>query len=166
MSTDKSQSTKRVKQVRTTKLLKPKRKRNTQIADPTDYDVNTRLKFDELFKGSVNELINYIRIPIYSVNSDGTEGDLCFHLDQCFCFGIQENTSAETGNITGHSLPICMWNKEGPTDFQKATVSKFTEIVEYCKKYLIDHREDIEHPDLEISDLKKFSPLYYSKDKK
>ena len=70
-----------------------------------------------------------------------------------------------TQAVNGYTMPLCLWNKDGPSDEEKAFSDKFDEIVEHIKEYIIDHRDDIEKYDLEMTDLKKFNPLYWKREK-
>jgi hypothetical protein len=62
-------------------------------------------------------------------------------------------------------FPLCLWDKNGASAAEKAWTETFERIVEHCKKHLLDNREELELYELTMSDLKKFNPLYYKKDK-
>ena len=83
-----------------------------------------------------------------------------------YSFGVQENTSPETKQVTGHSLSLALWNKDGPTDEEKAWTDTFNNIVERCKKYIVDNKEELEQYELSMNDLKKFNPFWWKRDKK
>jgi hypothetical protein len=53
----------------------------------------------------------------------------------------------------------------GATEAEKAWVDGFTRIVEHCKKYLIENKEELDQYDLSADMLKKFNPLYWKRDK-
>jgi hypothetical protein len=111
--------------------------------------------------------LTYQRILISTKFSDGSEGDLIFATpgDDHFSYGLGENTSPETGKVTGHSLPICLYNKDGPTDNEKKWVAQFNEVMEFCKEHLVTVQQKLGIVDLEVRDLKKFNPLFYKKEK-
>lgn len=58
-----------------------------------------------------------------------------------------------------------LWGRNGATDEEKDFTDKFTSMVDHIKKYILDHRDEIEKYDLEASDLKKFNPLFWKMEK-
>jgi hypothetical protein len=142
-----------------------KSERSNQLTPATDYDVK-RMVFSDPQAGSVpNTPIVYKRIPISTLNKDGTTGDLILPTEDLFSFGVSENINPETKKVNGHVLPLCLWNKNAPTAAEKAWTDTFDHIVEHCKKHLIDNRDEIEQYDLSMNDLKKFNPLYWKREK-
>ena len=138
---------------------------NTQLTQPTGYNVNNMV-FSKPEVGNIpGSAMNFQRIRISTKNPDGTMGDLVIPTETIFSFGVQENTDMATGAVNGYTMPLCLWNKDGPSEEEKAFSEKFDEIVEHIKTYVIDHRDDIEKYDLEMTDLKKFNPLYWKRDK-
>ena len=81
--------------------------------------------------------VTYERIPISINHDDGTYGSLLIKTEKCFSFGVKENLDKETGEITGWSLPIVMYDRLEPTEEQRKWVEKFNEIVEHCKDYVM-----------------------------
>ena len=109
--------------------------------------------------------IKFRRVYISTKQDDGSVTDLIFQLEELFSYGVQENTSPETGKVTGYSFPICCWDKEDPTDEQMAFTLLFEKIVKRCKKHLIGIRNKIGKHDLEERDMKKFANcLWWKKD--
>ncbi len=112
---------------------KPRRKKNNMLAYPDTYDFDN-LRFDEITeeqipsKNKKGPALSYYRIPIYTKNPDGTEGDLIWMGEQGFSFGVQENTSPETGNPTGYSISYCMYDREGATPKQLKIVKQWDEL--------------------------------------
>lgn len=142
-----------------------KGERSNQLTPATDYDVK-RIVFSDPQPGSVpNSTIVYKRIPISTLNKDGTIGDLILPTEELFSFGVSENVSQETKKVNGHVLPLCLWDRNGATPAQKAWTDTFDKIVEHCKKHLVDNREEIEQYDLTMAELKKLNPLYWKRDK-
>lgn len=147
---------------------------NVQIIDVESYDAD-RLRFSEPESGVIPDSkpeIKYKRITLSTVYDDGTEGPIILPTEKLFSYGVQENTSQETGKVTGWSFPLVCYDrsKDGqsydPTPIQKAFVDTFNAIVEKCKDYLIENREEIEQYELERANLVKFaSCLYYKKEK-
>jgi hypothetical protein len=142
-----------------------KNERITQLTPATNYDVK-RMVFSEPQPGSIpNSTISYKRIPISTLNKDGTIGDLILPTERLFSFGVSENIDPTTKKLNGHVLPLCLYSRDGPTPAEKAWVVTFNNIVDACKNHLLKNREELEQPDLEMNDLKKFNPLYFKKDK-
>jgi len=110
--------------------------------------------------------INFKRVRIACKNSDGSIGDLIFSTpEKLHSFGLQESRDMATNKLNGYVLPICLWSRNGPTEDEKKFTETFNHIAEYCKTYLLDHKEDIEKYDLDLADLKKFNPLYWKMEK-
>jgi len=140
---------------------------NTQLTTAYGYDTK-RMIFSEAQDGSIPNsvpAITYKRITIQTRNEDGTTGDLIFPTSQLFSFGVSENTNQETGKVNGYSMPLCLWSRDGATKEEKGWSDTFNNVAEACKRYLVDHREEIEQYELEMNDLKKFNPLYWKRDK-
>lgn len=102
------------------------------------------------------------RIPMY-VTKGSEHVPLIIATERCFSFGVQ-NTDGK------YSMPIILWdtrktNEENATN--REWVNKFSALIESIKEYLLmdETKAEICKPDLEERDLKKFSPLYYKKDK-
>tara|TARA_Y100000389_G_scaffold196331_1_gene229105 strand:- start:212 stop:1117 length:906 start_codon:yes stop_codon:yes gene_type:complete len=140
---------------------------NTQLTLASGYDINNIIFSDvqhESIPKSVPQ-INYKRITIRTKNSDGTIGDLILPTEKLFSFGVSENTNQETGKVNGYVMPLCLHTRDGATKEEKDWSETFTTIVEKCKDHLLANKEEIEHFDLERTDLKKLNPLYYKREK-
>jgi len=139
---------------------------NTQLTSAAGYET-TNMIFSKPEKGTIpGSGLTYMRIKIGTKYSDGTHGDLIISTDggELYSYGTQENKSPE-GKITGHVLPLCMWDRDGPTKAQKATTDSIDAIVEQCKDWLLNNKDKIEKYDLDKSDLKKLNPLYWKREK-
>ena len=79
----------------------------------------------------------YERIPITIIHDDNLYGSLLIKTEKCFSFGAQQNINKETGVVSGWTLPIAMYNRDGATEEQLKWVEKFGEIVESCKDYVM-----------------------------
>jgi hypothetical protein len=143
---------------------------NTQLTSAFEYDTS-RICFSKAIVGSIpNSVpkISYKRINISTRNQDGSVGDLILEGLDWFSFGVSENKEQGTEITNGYSMPICLFNKDGVSDFEKEWKQTFDNIVEACKDYLLrdEVKEEIGKFDLERSDLKKLNPLYFKKDEK
>lgn len=140
--------------------------RDNQLATVSDYDVK-RMIFADPVDGNVPDTtIKYKRIPISTLNEDKSIGDLLLPTaGELFSYGVSENTDPTTKAVNGHTLSLCLYNRDGPTEEQKQWVETFDRIVEHCKEYLVDNADKIEKYDLSMTELKKFNPLYWKREK-
>ena len=109
--------------------------------------------------------ISFKRIPIMTKYPNGDVGDLIFSTERLFSYGVAETINKDTEKVTGYSMGICLHSRDGATPNQKAFVETLDAILERCKNHLIEHREDIDKYDLELTDLKKMSVYYIKKEK-
>jgi hypothetical protein len=63
--------------------------------------------------------IEFNRINISTRNEDGYIGELIIPTERLYSFGVSENTSQETGNVTGFTFPLCLWSRDGVTPAEK-----------------------------------------------
>ena len=144
---------------------------NTQITPIAGYDIS-RIVFSEPISGAIPDSkpkIEFKRINISTKNEDGTVGELIFPTGRLFSFGVSENMSQETGKVNGYTFPICLWNRESPTEEEKAWTDLFDAVVDRCVDHLVENKEEIEMFDLTRADLTKakggLNPLYWKKEK-
>ena len=139
---------------------------NTQLTSASGYETSNMI-FSKPEKGTIpGSGLTYMRIKIGTKYSDGTSGDLIISTDgqELYSYGTQENKSPD-GKVNGHVLPLCMWDRDGPTKTQKATTDAIDAIVEKCKNWLLNNKDTIEKYDLDKGDLKKMNPLYWKREK-
>jgi hypothetical protein len=138
---------------------------NTQLTPATGYKT-TNMVFEKIQVNSIpNSTMTYRRINIATRNPDNTVGELIFPTTRLFSYGVSENKDMATGNVNGHVLPLCLYNKNGPSDAEKSWVDTFNSVVEACREHLLDNKNALGLYDLDPADLRKFNPLYYKKDK-
>ncbi len=145
---------------------------HTKLTLANGYDTG-RMIFSSPIIGSVPDSkpkIEFKRINISTLNEDGTEGELILKTpDRLFSFGVTENLSEESKKVTGYTFPICLWNKDAPTEEQKTWTDTFENIVEQCIEHLLENKEEVELYDLTREELTKskggLNPLYWKKDK-
>ena len=137
---------------------------NTQLNSADGLNISN-IRFSEPIEASIPPSITYKRVGLTYINDDGSEGELIVSTDELYSYGVGENTNIETGKVNGYVLPLVLHNKSGPTQYQKTFVDVFNKIVEKCKDYLMDNKEELGQYELERNDLKKLNPLYYKKDK-
>lgn len=146
-------------------------KQNTQLTDIATFDVKNII-FSDPVSGEIPDSkpkIEFKRINISTINPDGTEGELIIPTDNLYSFGVCENRSMETNKVNGYTFPICLWNKNGPTETETQWTDKFNEIIETCIDHIVDVKDEIEMYELTRSDLTKtkggLNPLYWKKER-
>jgi hypothetical protein len=134
----------------------------------SDYDFKTEnMVFSKPEIGSIpGQKINFKRVRIACRNPDNSIGDLIFSTpEKIHTFGLQESRDLTSNKLNGYVLPLCLWGRNGPSENEKKFTDVFSLVSDHCKQYLLEHREDIEKYDLDMSDLKKFNPLFWKMDK-
>jgi hypothetical protein len=69
----------------------------------------------------------------------------------------------DSGNVTGYTLPLTLWNKEGPTDDQVAFISTLENIIKSCKEHIVNNRKSIARPTITFESLCDIDKLLYYK---
>ena len=138
---------------------------SNQLSNATNYNIDDLIFSDPVVQSipDSDPKIEFKRINISTKYEDGNVGDLIFETERLYSFGVSENKSPETQKVNSWSIPLCMWNRDGPSDSQKAFTDLFDQISEKCKDHVIDTKEELELFDLEKSDLRKISSCMYWK---
>ena len=138
----------------------------TQLSDFKNFNTEN-LIFSKPEIGNIpGQKINFKRVRINTKYDDGSIGDLIFSTpEKLHSFGLQESRDIATNKLNGYVLPLCLWNRNGATDDEKSFTELFDKLSDYCKQYLLEHKEEIEKYDLDASDLKKFNPLFWKMEK-
>jgi Protein of unknown function (DUF2738) len=152
--------------------------KNTQLSDCINYDVASMIfaeaKESEFKPPGGGTTMKNFRISVMTKNVDGTTGELVFGLDESYCFGISTNTGkkddtagaapvVDAGETFGHSLALCLTNKENPTPNQVGFVKTLERLIEHSKAHLVKARRSIREFELEVTDLKAMNKLIYRK---
>lgn len=137
-----------------------------QLTSAKGYNVNNMIFSKPQAGGLKDTSVKFRRIYLSTKYPDGSEGDLIISTPRIFSFGVVENISPEDKNkINGFVLPLVLFNKDGTSDDEKIFLDTFNKIINNSKKYLLDHKKELKLPSLDESDLKKFNPIFYKKDK-
>ncbi len=138
---------------------------NTQLTSAIGYDVNNMV-FGKPKDGSIpNSAVAFKRIMIGTRNPDGSTGELVIPTTRVYSYGLSPTTNLQSGKQDGYTMSLCLHNRDSPSKEEKEWVDTFEKIVEHVKTYLIDNRDEIGKYELEASDLKKLSPVFYKRDK-
>ena len=138
---------------------------NTQLISASGYDVSNMIFSDPIEGGIPDSTIKYKRINISTMNDDGSVGELVLPTERVYSYGVSENINQSTQKVDGYVFPLVLYNKNGASDEEKQFVETFNAIVERCKEYLLENKEELGQYELEKNDLKKLNPIYYKKDK-
>jgi hypothetical protein len=88
--------------------------------------------------------------------------------DEIYSFGVNVNLDEKNkDDVTGYTMPLCLFNKNGPSESEKQFVDTFNKIIEKCKDHIIENKDALDQYSLERSELKKIcNSLYYKRDPK
>jgi hypothetical protein len=137
------------------------------VTDYNNYDVSNMVFSKEVKKEIPSKTgsgpgIRFFRIPISTRNADGSISKLIFTPSDLFTFGVSENKN-DTGLVTGYTLPLTLWNKDGPTDAQAAFIKTIENVIRACKDHLVSVRKAIMKPSLTFDSLCDLDKLLYYK---
>lgn len=138
--------------------------KNTIETKATGYNVNN-MRFSEPIPGKIpgEVKMSYNRINITTKNPDGSYGDLIFPTEKMSSFGVKPTKPPGSDVINGYSMSYFLYDREGPTEYQKALVETLNNVTEHVKKYLLENKKILKKPTMDTSDFKTFNPLYYKK---
>jgi len=119
---------------------------------------------------------NTYRIPVSGCKDGKPIPSVFIATPTVFSFGVTpqanigEKIEEDLSNVKGYTLPLCLYNKTGPTPEEVQFVELFNSLVEACKAYLCTKEANEQlakfgDDQLQMSDLKKLNPLYYKKEK-
>lgn len=138
---------------------------NTVLTEASGYDIN-KVIFSEPEVCTVGN-ISYSRINIGTLLPNGKTSDLILKTERLFSFGVSPNVNEKTKEIDNYSMPLCIYSKDGATDAEKHWLEIFNQVCEKAKQHILavkDH-DNVGKYELEESDLKKFNPMYWKKEK-
>ena len=102
-----------------------------------------------------NSKIKYERIKIERKLPNGKFTPLVVETPFPFSFGINERRNKETDKLTGYSIPVCLWKKDGePNEKEEKFFNLLNKIHDICRDHLAK-----EYGDNEASSLGEI--LYY-----
>ena len=84
-----------------------------------------------------NSKIKYQRIKIETHYSKGRKGAIVIETPFLLSFGVNERLNQETNQITGYSVPVCLWGKdEEPTPEESMFYKGMKKLFNICHQYL------------------------------
>jgi hypothetical protein len=112
-----------------------------------------QIVFSNSFKGTYRTMV-----PIGYRNENGDVSPCLINTpSNLLSFGIQEITNKEKNTTIGYQMPICLWGKKRVSDDEKLFTEKIEQIVERCKDFLRDSKEELEIDDKMIDDINLLS---------
>lgn len=130
--------------------------KNQQLSSVDTYNV-AHMTFSEAKETTIP---GSYRITIGTQYPNGSVGPLIFSTDEVYSFGLQENTSMDKPvRTTGYTIPLCLWNSEGPTAYQKNFITTIRAVCEHVKAHVLrpEVKKSVKKFDLVESDLRKFT---------
>ena len=89
--------------------------------------------------------LKYKRIKIETKYQNGKKGPLVIETPLLFSFGVTERKNQETDQLTGYSIPVCLWKKdESSNQKEQDFLEGLANICNICLQFL----EDEYGPDL------------------
>ena len=138
----------------------------TQLTLAKGFNVNNIIFSKPQAGGLKDTSVKFRRIYLSVKNPDGSEGDLIISTPRIFSFGVSENMSQDDKNKSnGFVFPLVLQNKDGASDEENDFLDTFNNISNFLKKYILEHKKELKLPTIDESDLKKFNPIFYKKDK-
>jgi hypothetical protein len=128
-----------------------------QITTASSYNANNIIFQEPVLCNIPGSTIPYQRVNIKMKYPDGKIGDLIIPTETLFSFGVSEVTTPGTATVTGYTLSLALYNRDGVSEAEKKWVQTFRQIEEQCKKYVIENRVKLGKKGLEMAELKKFS---------
>ena len=84
-----------------------------------------------------NTSIKYKRIKIETKLPNGKISPLVVESPFLFSFGVSKRKNQETGQLTGYSIPVCLWKKdEKPNQEEQDFFNLLNNIHNICRSYL------------------------------
>ena len=103
-------------------------KMSLQLTEASGYNIENMV-FSDPVNGSIpNSTIQFKRIMIKTKYPNGQIGDLILPTERLYSFGVNKNTSQETGKVTGYTMPMCMWSRDNCTKEEKEWTDTLTKL--------------------------------------
>ena len=81
--------------------------------------------------------MKYQRIKRQTIYPNGKKGALVIETLFLFSFGVNERLNHETNQLTGYSVPVCLWAKDGePSSEEKTFFDGMNNLFNICQNYL------------------------------
>jgi hypothetical protein len=129
------------------------------------------LNFEDILfsKPEINNIpgqkLSYQRIRI-NISKNGELSDLIIPSPpSLLSWGLQESRDLATQNLNGYQVPVVLWSNGNPSTEEVEFTDRFKDLCEYIKTYLVENKASFDKYDLELSELKKFNPLYWKMEK-
>lgn len=140
---------------------------NTQLTQAIGINTDNIIFSKPIVSSIANSTnMTYRRVLISTKNADGTHGDLVIPTERLFSFGVGTR-NPEGDPKDGYQISISMHNRDAPTERELQWIESFNAIVDRCKDYLLEIKDDLGLYEMTKDDslLKNCNPLKYKKEK-
>lgn len=137
---------------------------NRKLFDISTLNLNNLVFSEPETKTVPGQKISYQRLRI-SIDEQGKQYDCLFRSPpSLLSWGIQESNDLATNKLNGYQMPIVMWTNNG-NQAERSFTDGFQRFCDYVKNHLFENKHTFGKYDLELSELKKFNPLFWKMDK-
>ena len=138
---------------------------SSQLNNIVNFDFSKVIFEDPIEKSSKNGEVTFQEVKISCLNDDGSKGPLLFPTELLSSYGVQDDVYG--GRKTGYSLRLSLFSRGGGSQEEKEWYEAFEKsFMKSFKEKIISNKQLYKQWDLELSDLKKLSPIYWKKDEK
>lgn len=145
-------------------MASAKRITQKELTRLEDLDFNTLYFSDPTVDKKKNKRLNVGRVL-----PNGEVSELLIVVPNCFSYGVSEIVEKNEDKnapkkVVGYNLPLCLWEREGPTDEQLQWSKQFEELIKRCKEAVVEKRRELQLGSNFTADkLDKFHNCYYRK---
>ena len=134
-----------------------------QLNNIVNYDFSKTIFEDPVEKSSKNGEVTFQEVKVSCLNDDGSKGPLLISTELLSSYGVQDDVYG--GRKTGYSVRLSLFSRGGPTPEEKAWYDAFEkDFMPSVKDKIIANKKLYKQWDLELTDMKKLSPVYWKKD--
>ncbi len=150
-----------------------KYKQSLQLTNPRDFDpdrvIFSNPEKQDIDNGGKQKLTAY-RINLSYRYPDGTVGPVLLEGNRNYSYGVTENTSKETGKVTGHSLCVNLVSRDGATPEEKDYIKAGKQLYDAGLNHVVKVKKKIKKPHVTADTLDGrrggifTCPLYFKRD--
>jgi hypothetical protein len=111
-----------------------------------------------------NSNMTYRQVKMGVRLADGRVAPLILGTERVYSYGVAESTSPDNAKVNGYQMGLCLWSRSGCTPEEKLFSDTVEAIVNHAKEHILSIKDKLKKHDLDASDLKKLSPLYWKRD--
>lgn len=135
------------------------------LINAENFDINNIVYSKPEIKPIPGQKVSCKRVHLSYKDGEDLQDVILESPPELLSWGLAEQHDMMSNQLTGYQLPICLWSKNGPSQQERAFTTMIDQISEHTKKYLVEHRDELEMYTLELAELKKINPLYWKMEK-